>query len=278
MRPELRILVCDAEKRILDGEDFLETYLNLMENVAQSGADRSEIAEIVDRWAKRFNEHVEKIYPQYKNLKLASKDEYRVDSNEDKERIIRELFIHKLIDEYKRQKSSKSIGEWITIIIGLTFIVLLVLYGDKLYDLPHWIIIICIFLSPVFMLIGIFIFGAQISIYMKIERLCNRLTRGKMKDKVENFLLFCIFFVLPGIFISIDEKSIFPLLLCIALGLFVCGIYGIVLFIKKWRSKRRFSRLSLDTKATLFKDFTNQAKWDPEASRALRELLDRKKK
>jgi len=278
MGPELRILVCDAEKRILDGEDFLETYLILMENVSQSGADRTEIAEIVNRWAKHFNEQVEKIYPQYKNLKHASSDEYRKASDEEKQCIVRELFIHKLIDEYKRQKSSKSISEWITIIIGLTFIVLLVLYGDKLYDLPHWIIIICIFLSPVFMLIGIFIFGAQFSIYMKIERLCNRLTRGKMKDKVENFLLFCIFFVLPGICISIDEKSIFPLLFYIALGLFICVIYGIVLFIKKWRSKRRFSRLSPGAQAQLFKDFANQAKWDPEASRALRELLDRKKK
>ena len=276
MRQELHILVCDAEKRILDREDFLETYLILMENVAQSGADRSEIAEIVNQWAERFNEQVEKIYPQYKNLKLASSDDYRVASDEDKQRIIRELFIHKLIDEYKRQKSSKSIGEWITIIIGLTFVVLLVLYGDKLYDLPHWIIIICIPLLPFLMLIGIFIFGAQIAIFKKIKRLLKRLKFGK--KKAENLSLLCFCFVLPGIFISIDEKSIIPLIVCLAIAVCFFLIYRTVSFVKARRLNKRFSRLSPDELANLFEDFSNQAKWDKEASRASKELLDGEEK
>lgn len=175
MRPELRSLVGKAQERILRREDFLSTYLELMENVAQSGADRSEIAEIVRGWAGIYAKHVERLYPQYKNLKLASNDEYRVASDEDKQRIIRELFIHKLVDAHSRKKRSESNCEWFVIVIGGTLTVLLVMYGDKLYDLPHWIIIVCIPLLPILMFVGVFIFGAQIAVGMKIERLWKRL-------------------------------------------------------------------------------------------------------
>ncbi len=98
--------------------------------------------------------------------------------------------------------------------------------------------------------------------------------------KRDNLLIiyFCLFFLLPGIISSIDENSFYPLLISLALLVCFSVIYGIVSFIKKWRSKRRFSKLSPGELATLFKDFSNQAKWDKEASRALNELLDGEKK
>jgi hypothetical protein len=96
--------------------------------------------------------------------------------------------------------------------------------------------------------------------------------------KCESLVIFLLIFFLPGICVSIDEKSIIPLIVSLAIAVCFFLIYRTVSFVKARRLNKRFSGLSPDALATLFKDFSNQAKWDPEASRALKELLDREKK
>ncbi|MHC4556129.1 MAG: hypothetical protein ACYTFW_05420 [Planctomycetota bacterium] len=176
MRPELLSLYVKGHERILQREDFLSTYLWLIENVVQSGADSSEIAEIVDRWAVLYREQVEKIYSQHKNLKLAPSDEYRTASDEEKQRMFRGLFIRKLVDAHIRSKRNEAIAEWIIIAIGVTFVVILLVYGNKIENIPTWILIIGILvLFPVLIYLGACILVAQLTVCLKIKRLWKRL-------------------------------------------------------------------------------------------------------
>ncbi len=120
-------------------------------------------------WAETYREKIKEIYPQHKNLKLARGNQYGIASDDEKERMVQQLFIHKLIHSHRRHQRNKVIAEWILFLIGATFCVLLFVYIDEIKNLPTWIILIAVVvLFPILMFLGVCVFCAQLIAAEKI--------------------------------------------------------------------------------------------------------------
>jgi len=94
-----------------------------------------------------------------------------------------------------------------------------------------------------------------------------------MKETKQDIVILLFFFGIPGICIAIDERSIWPIPLCLGMGFFIYGAYWFYERIKYWRLKRGLDKLTPDQLATLFGDFVNQSQWDRCAKRKLKEFL-----
>ena len=161
-----------AQKRVLKGGDWLSEYLSLMHDLALAGSTPTELNEIASLWAAIYRKKVEEIYPQHKNLKLVTGNQYGIASDDEKESMVQQLFIHKLIHAHIRHKRSKAIAEWIIILIGSTFCALLFVYIDEIENLPTWILLVAVVvLFPVLMFLGAFAFSAQVIAAEKIDGL-----------------------------------------------------------------------------------------------------------
>lgn len=161
-----------AQKRVLKGGDWLSEYLSLMHDLALAGSTPTELNEIASLWAAIYRKKVEEIYPQHKNLKLVTGNQYGIASDDEKESMVQQLFIHKLIYAHIRDKRSKAIAGWIIILIGATFCALLFVYIDEIENLPTWILLVAVVvLFPVLMFLGAFAFSAQVIAAEKIEGL-----------------------------------------------------------------------------------------------------------
>ncbi len=161
-----------ARERVLKGGDWLSEYLILMHDLALAGCTPTELNEISSLWAEIYRKKVEEIYPQHKNLKLVTGKQYGIASDDEKESMVKQLFIHKLIHEHIRHKRSKAIAEWIIILIGATFCVFLFVYIDEIENLPTWILLVAVVvLFPILMFLGAFAFSAQVIAAEKIDGL-----------------------------------------------------------------------------------------------------------
>lgn len=155
-------LYTQARERVRKGGDWLSEYLLLMQDLALAGYTPTELNETASLWAEIYREKVEEIYPHYNNLKLATGNQYGIASDDEKEHIVRQLFIQKLIHAHRRHKRDKAIGKWIIILIGATFCALLYVYSDEIENLPTWILFVSfVVLFPILMFLGACVFCAQ---------------------------------------------------------------------------------------------------------------------
>jgi len=97
---------------------------------------------------------------------------------------------------------------------------------------------------------------------------------GKGNLEWKSIIIVCAIILLYGIFISLDEKSLVPIVLTLFLIILIILISGVYQGIKSWKFSKNYNSLSDDQKMQLMSDILDQARWDSKTRNQLKKFLD----
>ena len=89
------------------------------------------------------------------------------------------------------------------------------------------------------------------------------------KSEIKETFWFVGIAMLLGIFTAFDVKSFWPIIFYPGMLLIFWLIYSMCSYIKSWRSKRSFDKLTQAQKDFIFRDIIGQSQWDSKARQSL---------
>ena len=164
--------------------DFLDTYIALMCELYDLGAQAKQVTEIIEHWAEMHKERVASIYPEYKAIKAAEPSDDERTTPAESQRQFEQLVIYRLIDAYRRKQKSEASTDWIMIVVGCIGLSILASVLPWILRKEGWVSVLWLLLLIVpLTFCSVSVFVAQFSVLKKLEVAWRWLSRAKREDK-----------------------------------------------------------------------------------------------